>query len=67
MEEKQSARSQLLDLACEVALYRVLGGSFYPLIERAADVARVAAGEGVPMRTPMSCQHRAIAIGVMVT
>jgi hypothetical protein len=51
---ERSARQQLLDLACEVSLYRVIGGRyFYDLAKRAVEVAHAAAREGVPLITPL--------------
>lgn len=55
LTQERSARHQLLDLACEVSLYRVVGGRFfYELAERARHVAQAAAREGVPLSTPIT-------------
>jgi len=51
---KWTARQSILEFACEVALYRVNGGSFGGLIERAKTVAAAAAKENVPLRTPIT-------------
>lgn len=51
---QRSAWSQVLDLGCEVSRYRVLGGSYLDLVERARLVADVAAGEGLPMESPLT-------------
>jgi hypothetical protein len=52
---ERSARHQILDLACEVSLYRVVGRPcFYELVERARHVAQAAAREGVPLHTPLT-------------
>jgi len=50
----RSARGQLLDLACATSLYRVAGGSFGDLLQRARATARAAAREGVPLSAPLA-------------
>lgn len=55
LPQVRSARHQLLDFACEVSLYRVVGGrSFYDLAKRSRHVAQAAAREGVPLSTPIT-------------
>lgn len=54
LPKERSARQQILDLACEVSLYRVIGGRyFYDLAKRAGEVGQAAARESVPLTTPL--------------
>ena len=50
----RSARVQLLALACEAGVYRNDGGRFGDLVQRARDVARLAAEEGVPLSSALA-------------
>lgn len=55
MTQQRCARNQILDLACEVSLYRVVGDQYFSdLAKRARQVAQAAAREGVPLHTPMA-------------
>lgn len=50
----RSALEQILDLGCEASRYRVLGGSYRELVLRARAVAKAAATDGVPMKSPLT-------------
>lgn len=55
LPHERSARQHLLDLACDVSLYRVIGGHHYwRLAERAGHVGKIAVRAGLPLRTPLA-------------
>lgn len=51
---QRGSLGQILDLGCNVSRYRVLGGSYWELVNQARSVARLAAATGTPMESPLT-------------